>query len=120
MLARLLAIVLCTALLLPQSGQAHVHLCFDGAGPAISSHVPDSVGPCTHVHAAGHHDHAVDTDSPAVGKAWPPGLDAALFAIVLILLATIMWRPRLLPFPPDRWAPASPFQLRPPLRGPPT
>ncbi len=118
MLPRLLSLVLFAALLLPQAGQAHVHLCLDGMGPAVSMHTPDSGGHCAHVDAAGHHDHAVEMDSPALGKHWPPGLDAALFAVVLVLFA-VLRQVRNLPEAPARLVPLAPLHLRPPLRGPP-
>ncbi|MEQ1800819.1 MAG: hypothetical protein ABL989_02785 [Gammaproteobacteria bacterium] len=118
MLGRLLAIVLCAALFLPQAGQAHVHLCLDGAGPAVSMHTPEAGEPCGHVDSAGHHDHSVEVDSPVIGKVWPPGLDAALF-VVLLVLFTVAQAGRLLLVLQYRLVPAPPLFLRPPLRGPP-
>lgn len=117
MLVRLLSVVLLASLFLPQVGRAHVHLCLDGAGPAVSMHMPDTAGQCQHVEKAGHHDHAVDADSPVIGKLWPPGVDAALVdVLILVVLA-----PRLpfAPVSPDRLTPDSTPYLRPPLRGPP-
>ena len=120
MLTRFLSIILLAALLVPQAGQAHVHLCLDGAGPAVSMHTPDAGEHCIHVDAAGHHDHTVEVDSPAIGKLWPPGLDAALLPIVPALF-DLPRQVGLLPVSPDRLAPAaSSLHLRPPLRGPPT
>lgn len=118
MLARLLSMVLFAALFLPQAGRAHVHLCLDGAGPAISMHAPDSAEHCAHLDVAGHHDHAVEVDSPAIGKLWPPGLDVALVAVVLLLFVTVR-QARILPLQAGEPEPASPIHLRPPLRGPP-
>jgi len=119
MLAQVLSIILFAALLVPQAGQAHVHLCLDGEGPAVSLHTPDSGEHCVHVDAAGHHDHTFELDSPAIGKLWPPGLDFSLLAVVPVLFNL----PRQAGFvreSPDRLAPAAlPLHLRPPLRGPP-
>ena len=119
MLARFLSIILLAALLVPQAGQAHMHLCLDGAGPAVSMHTPESGEQRMHIDAAGHHDHTVEVDSPAIGKLWPPGLDAALLPVVPSLF-DLPRQAGLLPAAPGRRAPAtSPLRLRPPLRGPP-
>lgn len=119
MFARFLSIVLLAVLLVPQAGQAHVHLCLDGAGPAISMHTPDAGEHGSHVDAAGHHDHTVEVDSPAIGKLWPPGFGAALLAAVPVL-SGLTRQAGILPVAPDRLAPsATPLYLRPPLRGPP-
>lgn len=119
MLARLLSIILLAALLVPQAGQAHVHLCLDGAGPAVAMHTPDSREQAIHIDAAGHHDHTFEVDSPAIGKAWPPGLDTSALAVVPILF-NLPRHAALLPVSPDRLSPAaSLLHLRPPLRGPP-
>lgn len=119
MLARFLSIVLLVVLLVPQVGQAHVHLCFDGAGPAASMHAPAMGEPCIHVDTAGHHDHTVEVDSPAVGKIHPPGLGTVLLAIVPALL-DVPRQVGFLPLATDQPSPAtSLLHLRPPLRGPP-
>lgn len=118
MLGRFLSIILCVALFLPQAGQAHVHLCLDGGGPAVSVHTPESGEQCPHVDQAGHHDHTVEVDSPALGKAWPSGPGAALFLVVVVLFA-LARRVNLLPVPAGGLPPAAPLFLRPPLRGPP-
>jgi len=117
MLARLISVVLLASLFLPQAGQAHLHLCLDGAGPAISVHVQAAADQCQHVEQAGHHDHAVDAESPVIGKLWPPGLDVALVAVlVLYALGTTVPFPSV---PRDRLITASLPYLRPPLRAPP-
>ncbi len=118
MLPRLLLTALLAALLVPQVGNAHVHLCLDGQGPAVSMHTPEPGDSCSHVDSAGHHDHAFEVDSPAIGKLWPPGLDAALLVVVLVLFA-VAPQLRMLPVLPDGRVPALPPYLRPPLRGPP-
>ena len=119
MLTRFLSIVLLAALLVPQAGRAHVHLCLDGAGPAVSMHTPDAGEHCVHVDAAGHHDHTVEVDSPVIGKIWPPGLGTALLAVIPALF-DLPRQAGFLPVSPDRHAPAGALlHLRPPLRGPP-
>lgn len=116
-LAKLLSVLVIAALLLPGAGAGHLHVCLDGAGPAISLHTPDFGDHCQHVDQSGHHDHTLDAGSPAIGKLWPPGLDAAVvvFLVLLALVQTATFPPALSARPSS----GLPLHLRPPLRGPP-
>jgi len=112
--------LLCLLVLLPRVGGPHLHLCLDGTGPLVAIHLADADGvdAAGKAHDDGHQDQTFDATGPAIGKAWPPGLDAALLlAIVLLLVAPQLARnPQVLRH--AHVPRGTPF-LRPPLRGPP-
>lgn len=113
------------ALLLAQSGGAHLHLCLDGSEPPVSLHLTDA-----HHHAdhhGGHHasgESHSDLDVPLAGdllsKPAKLGLDLPIIVLAALWLA-LLARPleRLRPRdPPRRFASSRHLRL-PPLRGPP-
>ncbi len=106
-------------LLLPRLGGPHLDLCLDGSGPAIALHFSGGIDDEALLGADDtHEDQTVDVTSPVVAKVWPPGLDALLFLVVLLVLG-VFRRMLLLPLFRGVPLPASPRFLRPPLRGPP-
>lgn len=113
-----LFVVLCAIVLLPRLGGPHLHLCLDGAGPAVAIHMSDADGEDSGV-AGSHEDQKVEVSNPAFGKVWPPSLDAAL-ALIFAVLLVIPLQTTLLPVLRTIRVPGSPLFLRPPLRGPPT
>jgi hypothetical protein len=111
--------LLCTVLLLPRLGDAHLHLCLDGSSPAIALHLSGGAADDSTAGAGeSHHDHKVDVSSPVLGKVWPPSLDGALLPVVATLLV-ISSPGVLVPLLPAVPVPLAPQFLRPPLRGPP-
>lgn len=109
--------LLCAVILIPPLGGAHLHLCLDGSAPPVTLHMSDSnLLPTTA--GESHQDQTVDVSRPALGKAWPPGLDSALLVFVLLVLAGLQ-QTRALPMLRNIPLPALPQFLRPPLRGPP-
>jgi len=111
--------ILCVVVLLPRLGGPHLHFCLDGSGPAIALHSSGAVDDEAILGTDDtHEDQTVDVTSPVVAKVWPPGFDAVLFLIVLLVLGVFRHALRL---PRFRSAPlpALPLFLRPPLRGPP-
>jgi len=111
--------IFCVVVLLPRLGVPHLDLCLDGSGPAIALHfygaIDDEALPGTD---DTHEDQTVDVTSPVVAKVWPPGFDAVLFLVVLLVLG-VFRHTLLLPMFRSMPLPASPLLLRPPLRGPP-
>lgn len=112
-----LFVVLCAIVLLPRLGGPHLHLCLDGAGPAVALHISDGDGADSGTDDS-HQDQTVEVSNPVLGKVWPPSLDGALVLIVAVLLA-ISRQTSLLPVIRTIPVPGSPLFLRPPLRGPP-
>lgn len=113
-----LFVVLCAIVLLPRLGGPHLHLCLDGAGPAVALHMSDGDGEDSGIDDS-HQDQTVQVTNPVVGKVWPPSLDGAL-VLMFALLLVISHQTSLLPVLRTIRVPGSPLFLRPPLRGPPT
>ena len=113
-----LLVVLCAIVLLPRLGGPHLHLCLDGAGPAVALHMSDGDGEDSGIDDS-HQDQTVQVSNPVFGKVWPPSLDGALVLIFAVLLV-IARQTAPLPVLRTIRVPGSPLFLRPPLRGPPT
>ena len=114
---QLMFALFCAAVLLPRLGGLHVHLCLDGAAPAVYAHISDAAS--SQLADADHEDPSIDMSSPATGKLSSQGLGVLLvFAVLLLVLA-----PRqallLLPLPAGIAVPQRPSFFRPLLRGPP-
>ena len=76
----------CAAVLLPRLGGLHVHLCLDGAAPAVYAHISDAAS--SQLADADHEDPSIDMSSPATGKLSSQGLGVLLvFAVLLLVLA---------------------------------
>lgn len=109
--------LLCAVVLIPPLGGAHLHLCLDGSAPAVALHMSD--GDPLQTGADEHHqDQTVDVSSPVLGKVWPPGLDGALFLVVLLILVVVR-QSLALPVLSNIPIRLPLLFLRPPLRGPP-
>lgn len=98
-------------------GGVHVHLCLDGSAPPVALHFADA-SPLLEAVDETHQDQTVDLSSPVLGKVWPPGLDGALFLVVLLLFV-VLRQTLTLPVLCRISLPLPPLFLRPPLRGPP-
>jgi hypothetical protein len=80
-----LFVVLCAIVLLPRLGGPHLHLCLDGAGPAVALHMSDGDGEHSGIDDS-HQDQTVEVRNPVFRKVWPPALDGALVLIFAVLL----------------------------------
>ncbi len=107
----------CAVVLLPPLGGPHLHLCLDGSAPAVALHMSDSNPLLTGADET-HQDQTVDVSSPVLGKVWPPGLDGALFLLVLLVLV-VAGQTLVLPVLRNIPTRLPLLFLRPPLRGPP-
>ena len=109
--------LLCAVVLIQPLGGVHVHLCLDGSAPPVALHFADG-SPLLEGVDETHQDQTVDVSSPVLGKVWPPGLDGALFLVVLLLFV-VLRQTLTLPVLCRISLPLAPLFLRPPLRGPP-
>lgn len=107
----------CAALLLPQLGGPHLHLCLDGSAPPVSLHIAADVD--KQLADGGHEDRSIDMSSPVIGKLSLPGLGDLLIPAVLLVFAAPQHKMSLLPPSPEVAVPLAPPFLRPLLRGPP-
>jgi hypothetical protein len=114
---QLMAVLLCAAVILPRLAGTHLHLCLDGALPAVYVHMSDVSS--SHPPDADSKDPSIQLSSPVIGKLSSPGSGVLLVSVVLPLLVALRQTLLLLPLPPGVAVPhRSPF-LRPLLRGPP-
>jgi hypothetical protein len=114
---QLIFALFCAAVLLPRLGGPHVHLCLDGAAPAVYAHVSDAAG--GHFPDADHEDPSIDLSSPATGKLSAQGAGVLLVFAVLLLVLASRQALLLLPLPAGIAVPQRPPFFRPLLRGPP-
>ncbi len=114
---QLLFALFCAAVLLPQLGGSHLHLCLDGSAPAVSLHVTGDAG--SQLTDAGHEDRSIDVPSPVIGKLSLQGFGGLLVAAVLLVFVALRQTLLLLPPSPGIAVPQAPPFLRPLLRGPP-
>lgn len=116
---RLLMLALfCAAVLLPRVGGPHLHLCLDGAAPAVYLHVADD-DTGRQLPDAGHEDLSIDMSGPVIGKLSPQGFAGLLLTAVLLVFVALRQTPMLSPPSPNVAVPQAPPFLRPQLRGPP-
>jgi len=120
----MLLTLMCVMLLVARVDGAHWHLCFDGKEPPASLHLVDMTphhGTLPGASAA-HHDADVALSGDVVSKSakWSFGLDytPALVAVAFLLVLLHTAQGSSVPAY-GRYAPAAPYFLRPPLRGPP-
>ena len=115
---RLLMLALfCAAVLLPRIGGPHLHLCLDGAAPAIYLHISDTAS--SQLPDAGHEDPSIDISSPVIGKFSSQGPGVLLVTAVLLVFGALRQTLSLLPPSLNVAIPQVPPFLRPQLRGPP-
>ena len=122
--ARIVLLLSCIMLLLAQASGAHLHLCFDGGEPPASVHLTEDGGADLHPGVGSPHN---DMDVSLVGsvvvkKATDMGLGLTPLLVASIVLFGALFQfsaTILIPSDLDVPAPDGPFELRPPLRGPP-
>ncbi len=114
---QLMFALFCAVVLLPRLGGPHVHLCLDGAAPAVYAHISDAAG--SHAPDADHEDPSIDMSSPATGKLSAQGAGVLLVLAVLLLVLAPRQALLLLPLPAGIAVPQRPPFFRPLLRGPP-
>lgn len=107
----------CAVVLLPRLGGPHLHLCLDGAAPAVYLHLSDAFG--SQLPDADHDDPPMKMPSPVVGKISSLGSGVLLVSAVLLMVVALQQALLLLPLPPVIAVPRRPPYLRPLLRGPP-
>jgi hypothetical protein len=122
--ARIALLLSCIMLILMQVSGAHLHLCFDGGEPQASVHLTEDGGADLHPGASSPH---TDMDVSVFGDALlKKATDTTLDLIPLLVASVVLFgamlqtsSKALLPSRRDIPVPDSPFELRPPLRGPP-
>lgn len=114
---QLIFALFCAAVLLPQLGGPHLHLCLDGAAPAVYLHISDAAS--NQLPDADHEDPSIDMPSPVTGKLSSQGFGVLLVSVVLLVVVASRKALLLLPLPPDSAVPQRPPFFWPLLRGPP-
>lgn len=114
---QLMFALFCAAVLLPQLGGPHLHLCLDGAAPAVGLHMSDAAS--NQLPDADHEDLSIDMSSSATGKPSAHGAGVLLISAVLLVVVVSRQALLLLPVPRDSAVPQRPPFFWPLLRGPP-
>jgi hypothetical protein len=124
--SKLLVWLLCIALVVMRVGAVHIHFCADGSEPAASVHVGDTgLDDLDHPRGSGVDSAFSDSDLSVSGdillKKWAADADLASITVAFALLLCLVAIVRSVPVNrgPLLVRVSDPFQLRPPLRGPP-
>ena len=121
----LLLVLLALSVLVVRMGNAHLHLCLDGAEPPSSIHILDAdfhiEGPSNlEAMSAPHHDLDISLVTHALSKSSKLNVDdMALLATVLALFGLLAFGKLAFTSAYVRPPFSTPHYLRPPLRGPP-
>jgi hypothetical protein len=114
---QLMFALFCAAVLLPRLGGPHLHLCLDGAVPAVYLHMSDAAS--SQQPDAEHEDTSLEMPSPVIGKLSSAGSGVLLVSAVLLMVVALQQALLLLSLPAGIAVPQRPPYLRPLLRGPP-